>query len=479
MVKKATDVFSKIGSNKLLIGSLSLITLMALGIRLGLICIDPVIAPYGGMWSAIQEAARNLIEGNGCVAVNQGNHLAPYYKIGMGDVGLLTATYWISGEYNDIYLRVIQAVIDSVGCLLIFSLGRKLFNRRTGLIASLLYAIYLPIAYLSTWPLHDAMIPVMILASLYFFVKAVQTGAVKFYMLSAGIIGISCYFQPSAQLLPLFFGIGIIAYNFRKSEFRNNVLNAAKMTVIMMAVLGLVVSPCLVRNYQLSGTINMRPPGLWQGVWQGFGEFENPVGARLADLYGVQLAKETLGEDVEPWSKETDTFFRGKVINTIKEHPVWWLGILVKRIPRTIVNFSELGLNLHPLVETEYFTLSKYFYRGGGMGYREALNGLVDGIRDGTFWGIAGKNPYGTVYFGLIGLFAFLPALLGAVGVWVMRRRWRILVMVLMIPVYFSGLHAMILVASYKSIVPASIGYILLSAVALSYIYGRIRKESI
>ena len=140
-------MLGRIRLNKFLILSLLLIFLLALGVRVGLIYIAPVISPYSGMWAGVQEAARNLVEGHGCV-VGQAGHFTPYYSLPPGSVGLLAGTYWAFGEYNDIYLRVVQAIIDSFGCLLMFLIGRELFGRKVGLIAAFLYAIYLPIAYL-------------------------------------------------------------------------------------------------------------------------------------------------------------------------------------------------------------------------------------------------------------------------------------------------------------------------------------------
>jgi len=468
-------VLDRIRLNKFLILSLLLIFLLALGVRVGLIYIAPVISPYSGMWAGVQEAARNLVEGHGCV-VGQAGHFTPYYSLPPGSVGLLAGTYWAFGEYNDIYLRVIQAIVDSFGCLLMFLIGRELFGRKVGLIAAFLYAIYLPIAYLSTWPLHDALMPFITLVSLYFFIKSVRTRAIKFYILSALVVGVGCYFQPSILLLPLIFGLGLFIYNFRKSNFRENTLNVAKVTAIMMAVLVLVVSPWIARNYHVTGAyIGMRP-GMWQGIWEGFGEADNPVGAVLDDAVTYEQIKEELGYEIEYGTPEYDAVFMPKVLNTIKEYPGWWLSVVVGRVPRTIVNFSELGINNHPLIRDDYHILLAYLYRNApAVGYKEALSGLVTGIKEGTFWEIAKGHPYGVLYFGLVGLFAFVPALLSIVGIWAMRRSWRPLILVATVPVYFSVVHMFTFVASYKSIVPAALGYIIFSAISLYYIYSKVK----
>ena len=458
-------MIDKIKSNHLLIASLFLAFFLALGVRGGLIWIAPVITPYAGMWAGVQAGARNLVEGHGWGTLTT----FP------GSVALLAGTYWAFGQYNDIYLRVIQAVIDSFGCLLMFLIGRELFSKRVGLIAAFLYALYLPIAFLSTWPLHDALMPFITLVSLYFFIKAVRVQAIRFYILSGFFAGVGCYFQPSTQFLPVMYGMGLFIYGLRKSDFRKHILNVAKVTAIMMAVLVLVTSPWVVRNYNIIGVANMRPPGSWQGIWEGFGEFKNPVGAVLSDEHADKLAKQALGDNVQLGSAETNAYFRGKVLSTIREYPSWWISVLVRRIPRAIFNFSELGIYNLPLIKADYTAWLGYLYGAGPTGYLIAMEKMFRGMGDGTFWAMFTTHPYGAFYLVLVWFFAIVPPLLSIIAFWVARRNWRLLVLVATVPVYFAAIHIAIMVASYKSIVPASLGYIIFSAIALDYIYRRIR----
>jgi 4-amino-4-deoxy-L-arabinose transferase-like glycosyltransferase len=341
-----------------------------------------------------------------------------------------------------------------------FLIGRELFSKRVGLIAAFLYALYLPIAFLSTFPLHDALMPFITLVSLYFFIKAVRMQAIRFYILSGFFAGVGCYFQPSTQFLPVMYGMGLFIYGLRKSDFRKHILNVAKVTAIMMAVLVLVTSPWVVRNYNITGVANMRPPGSWQGIWEGFGEFENPVGAVLSDEHADQLAKQALGDDVQLGSAETNAYFRGKVLSTIRKYPSWYLGLVARRVPSAIFYTSELGINLI-LRDVDY--------------QNPTITEIVGMIRNDTFWEFVREHPFATGYRIMVYAFAIVPVLLSVAAFWVMRRNWRPMVLVATIPVYFAAIHIAIMVASYKSIVPASLGYIIFSAIALDYIYRRIR----
>jgi 4-amino-4-deoxy-L-arabinose transferase-like glycosyltransferase len=453
------------------------VVLLALIVRLGIIWSQPVITPYFGTMTALENAARNLVEGHGYAVGN--DNFVPFYQIPPGTSTLLAGTYWIFGQYKFIYLRVIQAIIDSLGCLLIFLIGRGLFNRRVGLISAFLYAIWLPIAYLSTWPLQDALMPFITLVCLYFFVTGVRKKALKFYVLSGLFAGIGCYFQPTILLLPLFFGLGLLIYNWHKHDLGRQIIYAVKVTAISMLMLVLVITPWIVRNYQITGSIIVMRPGPWSGLWEGFGEFgENPVGAQLSDDATYELARKETGYDIEYMSPAYQAFFKTKVLNAIKEHPGWYTGLVAKRIPRAIFNFSELGIHNFPLIRADYPAWLDYLYTSGSVGYVTAIKKMFTGMGDGTFWEMLWAHPYGAFYFVIVWCFAIIPPLLSIFAFWIARRDWRSLVVIATVPAYFIIIHIFTFVASYKSIVPASLGYIIFSAIALDYIYIKMKSKA-
>ena len=479
--------------DKFLVLALALIFLLSVGVRVSLILISPKIVYNYGTIAGLGETARNLAEGRGYVVgqayskaifplMQKENRLIdiqdvpppgedrfiPYYYLPPGTSALLAGTFLIFGQDRYIYLRYVQAVIDSLGVIIIFLIGRELFSRRAGLIAAFLYAVWLPIAFLAVWPLHDALMPFITLVALYLFILGVRRKSIIFYVLSGLAVGIGCYFQPSILLLPVMFGIGMFVYNFRKREFRNQIADWAKVTVIMMAVVTLVIAPWLVRNHRVTGDwIGMRP-GVWSGIWEGFGEFgDNPVGAYFDDSETYKLARKELGYDVDYLSPEYQAFFKEKVLNAIEEHPVWWLGMLVQRVPRAIFYYSELGINN---------TLIALY----DMGFPQET--VLDTITNGIFWKFARSHPltfFYTAIGGLSYIFAVVPVLLSIFAIWVLRKNWRALALILTVTVYFAAVAIVFFTASPKSIMPGSLAYIILCAVALDYFYGRIKDRGI
>ncbi len=471
--------------------ALLLICLLALGVRIGLIW-NSGVGSYT-MWTLNSEAARNLVEGRGYVIDRQyvesitgliceGNVMVdledvpppeeekftPFYQLTPGTPALLAATYWVFGEYRYIYLRILQAIIDSLGCLVIFLLARELFNRRTGLIAAGIYAVFLPIAALATAVIHDALMPFLTLTSLYFFVMGVRRGALKFYVLSAVFVGISCYFQPTAIFLPLLYGAGLFIYSLRKSGFRAQLLNVAKVTAVMVVVLTAIVLPWIIRNYHVTGVLSpsMRI-GMWAGLWEGIGEFpDNPIGAKLCDATAWAIAREELGYDVEFGSPAFDAVFKPKMLNLVKEHPGWYASALARRIPRTIFYVNALGIEERC---PEGLSWAEWDSQ------RVTWADYLPAARDGSLIRLVIEHPYTTFYWALVASFGIVPVLLSLAGIWVRRKDWRSLVLVATVPIYFSAVHTLVFVSGAgKSLLPGSIAYIVFSAIALDYIYGRI-----
>jgi len=477
--------------------ALCLIIVLALSIRIGIIAALPKLSQGEGP-VYYGELARNLVAGRGFVideeyvnsmlkvAREQGyipdiKDVKPpehevftnFYLLTPGTSALFAGTFWLFGDYRIIYLRIIQAVIDSFGCIFLFLLCKELFSRRIGLISAFLYAIWLPIAYISTWPHHDALMPFVTLVCFYFFVLAVRKKSVKFYVISGLVAGIGCYFQPTLLLLPVMFGIGLFIYGFRKTNLRENAATVAKMTAIMMTTLVVVVSPWITRNYVVTGNLYTGMRGeLWQGIWEGFGEFDNPFGVSLNDEIMHQQIQDELGYDPGSFTPEAQAIFKEKVVNSIKENPGWWVSTVLRRIPRTFIYFDQQALWNFPTTDNlPWYAEKRWISFVLGSEF-------ISAFKNGVFPELLKSKPIIALYLLSMWFFAVVPVLLSIVAIWIMRRNWRVLMLVLTLPLYFSAIHIFLFVSFHKTLVPGSLSYIILSAIALSYFYSRLKERT-
>ena len=477
---------------------LCLIVILALGIRSGIIAVLPNIS-LGGAQVYHAELARNLVAGRGFVideeyfnsileiteaqgyipdieSIKPPEHEVFTNAYGMppGTSLLLAATYWAFSEHQFIYLRILQAIIDSFGCVFLFLIGKELFSTRIGLISGFLYAIWIPIAYISTWPLQDALMPFITLVCFYFFVLGVRKRKVRFYIISGLIAGVGCYFQPSLLLLPIILGIGLFIYEWRKISVRENIVIFTKTTLVMMVMLLIVITPWTIYNYNVS---NKKYIGIrevpWQGIWEGFGEVDNPFGAVLDDAVTHQQIKEELGYDPGSFTPEAQAIFKEKVLNAIKGQPGWWVSTVLRRIPRSFIYFDQIQLRRLPTPDnTPWYAEKRWISFVLGTEF-------VSAFKNGMFSELARHDPFLVLYLPASWFFAVIPVLLSIVGIWVMRRKWRELVLVLTLPVYFSLFHIFLFVSFHKSLLPGSLAYIILCAIALDYFYCRIKDKGI
>jgi 4-amino-4-deoxy-L-arabinose transferase-like glycosyltransferase len=484
--------------NKNIILILCLIIVVALGFRIAIIVAVPKIS-RGGAQVYHAELARNLAAGRGFVIDEEylNTLLATVNEVGYvpdienikppenevfinagtlppGTALLLAGTYRVFGGHQFIYLRIVQAIIDSLGCLFLFLIGKELFSIRIGFICSFLYAFWVPIAYISTWPVHDALMPFITSVCFYLFIMAVRKKSMMFYAISGLVAGIGCYFQPTLLLLPVAFGAGLFIYGLRDINLKENVVSVGKTTIIMMATLMVVVAPWIIRNTVVTGDLSVGMRGeLWQGIWEGFGEVDNPFGAVLDDAITHQQLTKELGYDPGSFTPATQEIFKEKVITAIEENPGWYVSTLLRRVPRTFVYFDQIMLEQVPGTDnTPWYAEKSWISFITGTGF-------ISAFKNGAFTELVNQKPRVVLYLTASWFFAVVPFLLSVTGIWILRRKWRILVLVLTLLFYFSVIHIFLFVSFHKTLLPGSLTYIILSAVTLGYFYSRMKGDNI
>lgn len=464
-----------------------IVVLISIGIRVGIIYNTLGVPSYWNMATDIGLAARSIALGKGyTIPVDaeyanlvyntqkekqmlidlrdfpppERDEYMPYYSLGPGSSALMALTYMISGQYTYFYFRILEAIISSLGCFLIFLLGKELFNRKIGIIAAFVYAFYLPVAYLSTWALHDALMPFFTLLATTLFVMGARRKRFIYHGFSALTIGAGLYFQSTIIFLPVMFFIGLLIYNLGKSKFKQNVIDTLKVVTSTTVIILLVLMPWVIRNYNVTGKIFIMRTAFWQGIWEGFGEYSNPVGAVLSDeITYQQIIQE--GYDVSYGTGEYDAILKHKSLKAIKEHPLWYLSLLARRLPHTFVYGSELGIEFIPRDSNGDILWSEF----DNNNVPKLVN-LIKSGQLGEAWRILIAHPYAVFVYGLKLVFMFLPVLLSIFAIWLMRRRWREIIIIAVVPLYFTILN-MVFYVNWKTLVPGAIFYMILSAIVI------------
>lgn len=198
--------------------------------------------------------------------------------------------------------RILQCILFVIGLLLIFLIGRSLFNSSVGAVACILDALYLPEYSNNGLILTEGIFRFLLLWLLYVTIRAVQTEKVSLYLLGGGIWGLACLFRPTIALYP---AAVLLVWLVKKYSVRKII----KFAIPTIAVFVVIMSPWWIRNYVefhrfIPLTVSSGNPML-QGTYIGYSARLQDPNYLEAQKYGdktqVELAKKRI---VENFSKE-------------------------------------------------------------------------------------------------------------------------------------------------------------------------------
>ena len=254
--------------------------------------------------------------------------LYPYF------LGILYALF---GE--SFYLpRLIQIIIGSLSCVLIFLLGKKLFNRKIGIIASVIASFYAPLIY------HDAelLIPVLIIfldLTLILLLLSAEVRLKKRWWFLAGIVlGLSAIARPNILIFVPFVLLWICLKFWR--ENKNRIVSSGLFFLLGMI---LVTSPVTFRNWMVGkdfvlissqGGINFFIGN--NPISDGKTATAAYVSLTLEDykdnvwISSIRLAEESVGKKLKP--SEISNFWFRQGLNFIQTHPLKYVQLLGKKL---------------------------------------------------------------------------------------------------------------------------------------------------
>ncbi len=149
----------------------------------------------------------------------------------------------IFGKFGGIIaFRLFQGVIQTLSILIIFFIGRKLFNSKIGLIAALIDALYIPEIWSTNIILTEAMFKFLLVLLIYICIYAIDTKKTKYYMWGGAVWGITALFRPTISAFP---AVVLIMWFHKKYKLQEMI----KYTAITTAVFCAVMSPWWIRNY--------------------------------------------------------------------------------------------------------------------------------------------------------------------------------------------------------------------------------------
>ena len=180
----------------------------------------------------------------------------------------LATIFWQDPQIFYLQMRVISALMGAATIIPIYLIGRKLFNRKIGLLASLIFAIA-PLAVENAhYATLDSPLTFWVAWAVYFSVLAFFDGRWRNYLLAGFFTGIAA----STKYNGIFVSLSVLSagiFSFRKS------LESVRGVVVKLIAAGLVcllaffgTTPFLILDYQKALT-PVGQPHAWHGLpWQ-------------------------------------------------------------------------------------------------------------------------------------------------------------------------------------------------------------------
>ena len=157
----------------------------------------------------------------------------------------LAALTHVFGKFGALTaLRIIQAVLQTLSLLLVFFIGRKVFNSKVGAAALIINVFYFADVWVSNLVLTETFFKFFVLNLVYLSIFAIQGKKTKYYIAAAIAWGLATLFRPTIATYPV---VILIVWLLRKYSFKDILKYSAISAVIFFVIL----SPWWIRNYQV------------------------------------------------------------------------------------------------------------------------------------------------------------------------------------------------------------------------------------
>ncbi|MFC2157217.1 glycosyltransferase family 39 protein [Acidobacteriota bacterium] len=182
--------------------------------------------------------AQNILQGKGYSGNNNFAFRPPGYAL------FLASIYSVFG-HNLLAVKIIQAIISILTCLIIFAFSKILFNRTVALFSAALFAFYPLFIRYSAEFWTETLFIFLFFLSLFFLVKGSDKPSCSYEILSGIFLGLAALTREVALLYTIPIGIWLYICSPRPGRLKY----VFKKFGVLTAFLLLTIMPWTIRNY--------------------------------------------------------------------------------------------------------------------------------------------------------------------------------------------------------------------------------------
>jgi len=267
----------------------------------------------------------------------------------------LALVYKIFG-HNFYMARVIQFLIGSLGCVLVYLIGKKIFSPPVGKIAGVIASLYGILIYFEGELLLESFSAFLDLLVILALVWAKDKPSYGRWIVCGGLLGISALARPNVLLVGVIFFFWILFYFKSKTKtfgFASLTINRKSLLYAVCFALGviLMVSPVTLRNYVKGKDFVLIASQGGLNFYIGNNPQSDGASAWLPGARGtwwgmnddaIRIAEESRHKKLKP--SEVSRFWYTQGMRFAKEHPFDFMRLTIKKFA-LFWNGNELANN--------------------------------------------------------------------------------------------------------------------------------------
>jgi len=271
----------------------------------------------------------NLVQGEG-FSIEPG---VPTVLRGPTYPAFLAFIYSIFG-HSYLAVFIVQALLSTLTCFMIYLFGKAIVNQKVGLLAALVTGIYPANVLTVPWIMIETLFTFLLVITIMILTKAVENKKSLSYLSVGAMLGLLSLCKPTVLLYPVFLLIIIwMLYENRVQCLRH--------FIVMLVAFLLVLAPWLIRNQIVSHNfVPMTTNGgrvLWGGNyplvdgsnWWPVTDMERLEKMRME---GKEVGRRLLEERQITDPIEIDEMFRREAIKNILKNPLGFLKLCLSKV---------------------------------------------------------------------------------------------------------------------------------------------------
>ena len=276
----------------------------------------------------------------------------------------LSSVYFSSGA-SIICAKLVQVLLGSGLCVLIYRLGQKVFDRRTGMLAGAITALYGPLIFFESELLATGWAAIWSVVLILLFLQAREKKRLRIYF-ALGICG-GLSIITRATFLPFFVAAGVWLLFALRAESMQWRLIAVNKAFVLLGLL-LIIAPVSVMSFYVTGRFSPLPESGPINLYVGNNpETSKTITLRPGSEWGnlCRLPYRHGAKD----SRQAGRFFMRRFWNYVTTEPLCYL----KGLAHKTVQFAgsrELPRNIDLYASRKYSRLfSAMVWKADGFGF--------------------------------------------------------------------------------------------------------------